>query len=149
MAHFGTPKYNAQKSSEIRYNIEMALLELATFSGVDIKKIQTTPPYAMVLNNITSQKIAAELKKLVDMGIVVKEVARGKTVKYMLKSTYDELFKAGKIQTKQFGYCDYRDNQKAEILGDKEDDEDEDNVEMDEAVLKKLQLFNKKYEYMW
>lgn len=142
MPHFGTPKYSTQKSSEIRYNVEMALQELATFTGIDIKKMQTTPPYSMVLNGITSQKISAELKKLIDLGIVVKEVAKGKTVKYMLKTTYDELFKQGKIEAKRFGYGDYRDNKKPEVP--KKTDE-----EISEEICKRIALHKKKYEDMW
>lgn len=107
-------RYNAQKESEIRFNILSALQELATFNGIDIHTMQTTSPYSMELGGVTSQKIAAEIKKLVDYGMVVKGVVRGKTVKYMLKSTYTDLMKDGKIDSKKFGYGDYRDNKPEE-----------------------------------
>lgn len=101
--------YSEQKNSTIRFNIIGALDELAKFNGVDITTIKNTSPYSYELSNISSQKIAAEMKKLIDYGVVVKESARGKTVKYMLRSTYTELMEEGKMHSNQFGFGDYRD----------------------------------------
>lgn len=117
-------RYSVQEASEIRYNIMGALDELAIYSGIDIKTMQTTAPYSFVLNGVTSQKIAAELKKMIDIGLVVKETAKNKTVKYMLKSQYDALFEEGKVSIERFGYGDYRDNKKQE----EEDEEKEEGV---------------------
>lgn len=119
MPRYKSSKYSAQQSSEIRFNIMGALDELAISSGIDIKTMQTTVPYSMVLNGVTSQKIAAELKKMIDIGMVVKSTAKGTTVKYMLKAQYDALFKENKTKLEPFGYSDYRDNQ----ISDEEESE--------------------------
>lgn len=134
-------RFSRQKESEIRFNILYAIQELATFSGVDIKTIQGTAPYSMVLSQITSQKIAAELKKLIDSGMVVKSVAKGKTVKYMLRSTYQELMSNGKIKNESFGYGDYRDIPKVKV-----EEEDESEVICERI---KLAANRPKYEPMW
>ena len=110
MRYANKSKTNAQKESAIRFNILAALQEMATFNGIDIQKIKTTEPYSFELNGLTSQKIASELKKLIDYGLVVKEVARGQTVKYMLRDTYEKLLKDNRKDIKKFGYGDYRDD---------------------------------------
>lgn len=110
MRYTNKSKTNAQKESAIRFNILAALQEMATFNGIDIQKIKTTEPYSFELNGLTSQKIASELKKLIDYGLVVKEVARGQTVKYMLRDTYEKLLKDNRKDIKKFGYGDYRDD---------------------------------------
>lgn len=109
MGYSRKTKTSIQKESAIRFNILAALQELATFNGIDIQKIKTTEPYSFELNGLTSQKIASELKKLIDYGLVVKEVARGQTVKYMLRDTYNKLKKDDLKSIKKFGYGDYRD----------------------------------------
>lgn len=109
-------KYSKEQNSSIRYGIVAALQDLATFNGIDINTMQNTPPYSMELSKITSQKIAAELKKLIDLGMVVKEVEKGQRVKYMLRSTYNQLIDEGKIK-KKFGYGDYRD-EKPPVISD-------------------------------
>lgn len=106
----GKSKYSEQQSSEIRCNIIGALSELATFSGIDINTIKSTAPYSLVLGGITSQKISVELNKLVDSGMVVKGHARGKTMKFMLKTVYDEQENKGDTGIHKMGYGDYRDN---------------------------------------
>ena len=55
--------------------------------------------------------MAAELKKLIDNGMVVKGTVRGRTVKYMLRQTYKDLIADGQLSAKEFGYGDYRDSQ--------------------------------------
>lgn len=110
MRYANKSKTNARKESAIRFNILAALQEMATFNGIDIQKIKTTEPYSFELNGLTSQKIASELKKLIDYGLVVKEVARGQTVKYMLRDTYEKLLKDNRKDIKKFGYGDYRDD---------------------------------------
>lgn len=105
-------KTTAQKESAIRFNILAALQEMATFNGIDIQKIKTTEPYSFELNGLTSQKIASELKKLIDYGLVVKDVSKGRTVKYMLRETYNKLMADNRTEIKKFGYGDYRDKVK-------------------------------------
>lgn len=135
-----TSKYSTEKSSEIRYNIIGALDELAIATGIDIHTMQRTSPYSFILGDIPSQKIAAELKKMIDMGLVVKSIAKGKTVKYMLRAQYDALFNQGLMTIERFGYGDYRDNKK--------DDEDEDESE---RVCTRLAVSagRTRYEDMW
>lgn len=139
--HYRNSRYTEQMNSEIRFNILSAIEELAKFRGIDINTIKTTSPYSLVLNNVTSQKIAAEIKKLIDYGMVVKGVAKGKTVKYMLRSTYNELMKDGKIDGKEFGYGDYRDVKK------KKEDEDAEC----EAICNRIAAASLKPKYadMW
>lgn len=139
--HYRNSRYTEQMNSEIRFNILSAIEELAKFRGIDINTIKTTSPYSLVLNNVTSQKIAAEIKKLIDYGMVVKGVAKGKTVKYMLRSTYNELMKDGKINEKEFGYGDYRDVKK------KKKDEDAES----EAICNRIAAASLKPKYadMW
>lgn len=112
-------RYSKQEESSIRFSVLEALQELAKFNGIDINTIKTTNPYSLVLNGVTSQKIAVELRKLIDSGMVVKEVARGKTVKYMLRENYVALQEEGQI-SKIYGYGDYRDNK----VKDKNDEEE-------------------------
>lgn len=130
-------KYSEEKSSEIRYNIMGALDELAISSGIDISTMQRTSPYSFVLASIPSQKIAAELKKMIDMGLVVKSIAKGHTVKYMLRGQYDDLFKNGAITIEKFGYGDYRDN--------KEEEEEERLI----CARIAASSYRDKYEPMW
>lgn len=139
--HYRNSRYTEQMNSEIRFNILSAIEELAKFRGIDINTIKTTSPYSLVLNNVTSQKIAAEIKKLIDYGMVVKGVAKGKTVKYMLRSTYNELMKDGKIDKKEFGYGDYRD------VKEKKEDEDAEC----EAICNRIAAASLKPKYadMW
>ena len=96
----------------------------------------------MAFNGVTTQKIAAELKKLIDNGMVVKGVVRGKTVKYMLRQTYLDLVEKGQLNSREFGYGDYRDNKpKVEYDGEEED------IVIDErydAVVNRT-----RYEEMW
>lgn len=101
--------------------------------------MQTTEPYSFVLNGITSQKITQELKKMVDTGLVVKESARGQTMKYMLRAQYEALFKEGKVVLNRFGYGDYR------------DDKDEDDEEVSETVCARIiaSAVREKHEPMW
>lgn len=135
--------YSEQKNSAIRFNIMGALGELAKFSGVDINTIKTTSPYSYELSNVTSQKIAAEMKKLIDYGMVVKGATKGQTVKYMLRSTYTELMNEGKLKPKEFGYGDYRDLQK--------EAEEEKELKESEEVCRRLisSQYKKKYPDMW
>lgn len=139
-------KYTEQKNSAIRFNIIGALGELAKFRGVDINTIKTTSPYSYELSNVTSQKIAAEMKKLIDYGMVVKGVTKGQTVKYMLRSTYTELMNEGKLKSKEFGYGDYRDLQKEE-----DEDEEEKELKESEEICRRLisSQHKKKYPDMW
>lgn len=76
---------------EIADNVIDALKRLATFNGIDIKTMQTTYPWSAELGLLTSQKIARVLKNMIDIGLVIKEVCVGKTVKYMLRETYNSL----------------------------------------------------------
>ena len=139
MPRYNKSKYSANQSSQIRFNIMDALNELATFRGIDIKTMQTTAPYSIVLNSVTSQKMAQELKKMIDMGIVVKEVQKGKTVKYMLRARYNELYTQNKIEKKSYGFGDYRDNKP------------DDDPEVVEGVCEKIiaAALRPKYEPMW
>lgn len=139
MPRYNKSKYTAEKSSEIRFNIIGALDELAINKGIDIKTMQTTEPYSFVLNGITSQKITQELKKMVDTGLVVKESARGQTMKYMLRAQYEALFKEGEVVLNRFGYGDYR------------DDKDEDDEEVSETVCARIiaSAVREKHEPMW
>lgn len=139
MPRYSKSKYSAEKSSEIRFNIIGALDELAINQGIDIKTMQTTAPYSFVLNGTTSQKISQELKKMVDTGLVVKQAAKGQTMKYMLRAQYDALFKDKKVTIPRFGYGDYRDNK------------DADDEEISETVCAKLiaSAVREKYEPMW
>ena len=132
-------KYSKQEESSIRFNILEALQELAKFNGIDINTIKTTNPYALVLNGVTSQKVAAELKKLIDAGMVVKEIVRGKTVRYMLRESYLALQKEGKVE-KAYGYGDYR---------DKKVEEEEEEI-ASSIIGARLEAYpNKVFEYMW
>lgn len=124
---YKTSKYSKEQNNSIRFNILWALSELAKFSGVDTNTMKNTSPYSMVLSSITSQKITSELKKLIDSGMVVKGIVRGKTVKYMLRSTYEELMNEGKISPKEFGYGDYRDLKKPYVEEDEDDNEEYSN----------------------
>ena len=146
-ARYTAGKYSKQKESEIRFNIITALQKLATFNGVDINTIKETYPYSMSLQGVTTQKIAAEMKKLIDGGLVVKGIVRGRTVKYMLRETYKELIKDGKIDCKEFGYGDYRDNLKYEEDMTEEEREEKES----EEVCRRIQLSGsrKKYKEMW
>lgn len=139
MPRYSKSKYSAEKSSEIRFNIIGALDELAVNKGIDIKTMQTTSPYSLVLNGITSQKISQELKKMVDSGLVVKQSARGQTMKYMLRAQYTALFEQGKITIEKFGYGDYRDNKEVS------------DEELSESVCARIvsAVTRKKYEFMW
>lgn len=101
-------KYSKQQESTIRFNIMEALQNLAKFQGIDIETMKSTAPYSYELSKVTSQKVSAELKKLVDYGLVVRDRARGKTVKYMLRGTYEDLMK-GEDSDDNYGYGDYRD----------------------------------------
>lgn len=107
-------KYSEKDNSKIRYTIMSALQELAKFNGADINKIKTSAPYSFVLGEVTTQKISVELNKMVSLGLVVKGVAKGKTVKYMLKGVFDNLVADGKLDPEEFGYGDYRDKGKRE-----------------------------------
>ena len=109
-------KYSKETNSSIRYSIIGALQDLATFNGIDINTMRNTAPYSIELSKVTSQKIAAELKKLIDLGMVVKEVARGKTVKYMLRSNYTSLVEEGEVKAGKFGYGDYRDEKPSPVI---------------------------------
>lgn len=141
-AKYSAGKYSKQKESEIRYNILAALQELATFSGIDINTIKETPPYSLALEGVTTQKIAAELKKLIEYRMVVKGTVRGRTVKYMLKETYDKLTEEGKMSSKEFGYGDYRDNQpKVEY------NEEEESDKVCNRIM--LSVNRNRYEEMW
>lgn len=141
-ARYSAGKYSKQKESEIRYNILAALQELATFSGIDINTIKETPPYSLALEGVTTQKIAAELKKLIEYRMVVKGTVRGRTVKYMLKETYDKLTEEGKMSSKEFGYGDYRDNQpKVEY------NEEEESDKVCNRIM--LSVNRNRYEEMW
>lgn len=127
---YSTKKYSKEKEGEIRCSIFSALQDLATFNGIDINTMKETPPYSLDLQGVTTQKIAAELKKMIEHGIVVKGVVRGRTVKYMLRQTYEDLVSKGELSPKDFGYGDYRDNRpKVEYEDDDDDydDYDEDN----------------------
>lgn len=139
MPRYNKSKYSAEKSSEIRFNIISALDELAINQGIDIKTMQTTAPYSFVLNGVTSQKISQELKKMIDTGLVVKEAARGQTMKYMLRAQYEALFKEGKMSIGRFGYGDYR------------DDKDEDDEEVSQSVCARIvsSAVRPKYDPMW
>lgn len=76
---------------------------------------------------------------MVDTGLVVKESARGQTMKYMLRAQYEALFKEGKVVLNRFGYGDYR------------DDKDEDDEEVSETVCARIiaSAVREKYEPMW
>ena len=139
MPNYRNSRYSSQQSSEIRYNMMAAMQELATFTGIDIKTMQNTPPYSTVLSKVTYQKMASELKKLIDTGMVVKGVTRGKTVKYMLRDTYSKLIKDKGITNRSFGYGDYRDNP------------DEEEIELSERICDRISLCatKNKYDEMW
>lgn len=143
-ARYTAGKYSKQRESEIRYNILAALQELATFNGIDINTIKETPPYSLALNGVTTQKMAAELKKLIDNGMVVKGTVRGRTVKYMLRQTYKDLIEDGKLNAREFGYGDYRDIPKVEV-------EEDDDEAVSEAICERIRLCatRNKYEEMW
>ena len=102
-------KYTERQNSDIRFAVLFALENMAKNNGIDIKTMQTTPPYSLDLNGITSQKISHEIKKLIDSGMVVKGVVKGKPVRYMLRSTYESLVENRQILPQEFGYGDYRD----------------------------------------
>lgn len=106
---YTTKRYSEQKENEIRCSIIAALKELANFNGIDINTIKTTAPYSLSLCTVTSQKMASELKKLIDEGIVVKEAAKGHTVKYMLKQTYQNLINDKKFSDPKVVHKDYLD----------------------------------------
>lgn len=144
-ARYTTGKYSKQKESEIRYNILAALQELATFNGIDINTIKETSPYCFALSGVTSQKIAQELKKLIESGMVVKGTVRGRTVKYMLRQTYLDLIDEGRLDAREFGYGDYRDNQ-PKLQYDEEENEEE-SEEICERI--RLTITRNRYEEMW
>ena len=119
MAYQKNDKYSKETNSAIRFNIIGALQELANFNGVDINTIKTTSPYSYELNQVTSQKIAAELKKMIDLGLVVKGKTKGKTVKYMLRDRYESLIEDKKIDDKSYGYGDYRDDYDEDVVSNR------------------------------
>ena len=139
MPRYNKSKYSIEQSSKIRFNILEALNELATFKGIDIRTMQTTSPYSITLNEISCQKIAQELKKMIDVGMVVKEIQKGTTVKYMLRARYNELYAENKIKKNSYGYGDYR------------DEKEEDDPEVIEKTCAKIvaAALRPKYEPMW
>lgn len=137
MAYQRNEKYSEETNSAIRFNIISALQELADFNGIDINTIKTTSPYSYELNQVTSQKIAAELKKMIDLGFVVKGKTKGKTVKYMLRDRYESLIEDKKLDKNSYGYGDYRD--------DKKESEDED--EISNRILSTK--YRKRYTELW
>lgn len=143
-ARYTASKYSKQKESEIRYNILAALQELAKFSGIDINTIKETPPYSFALSGVTSQKMAHELKKLIEAGMVVKGTIKGRTVKYMLRQTYLDLIEDGRLDAREFGYGDYRDN-KPKVEYDEEDEKE--SEEICERI--RLSATRNRYEEMW
>lgn len=88
-------EYKPEINREIQANILAGLDELATYNGVSIRQLTTTAPYSICLSQVTSQKIMWELKKMVDMGLVVRSDL-GNPVKYMLTQQYNELKKGSK-----------------------------------------------------
>lgn len=114
-------KYTERQNSDIRFAVLFALENMAKNNGIDIKTMQTTPPYSLDLNGITSQKISHEIKKLIDSGMVVKGVVKGKPVRYMLRSTYESLVENRQILPQEFGYGDYRDEVMQENYNDNND----------------------------
>lgn len=131
-----TSKYSEKENSAIRFNIIGALQALGRTQGVSIKAMQTTYPYSVELNRIPSQKISAELKKLVDTGMVVrstKSLRNSGPMKYMLRSIYEDL---GFSDDNSYGYNDYR---------------DELTEEEEEAICERLELASHRtrYEDMW
>lgn len=104
-----TSKYDERQNSTIRCNVVAALEELAVQRGIDIKTMKETQPYAIELGQFSSQKIASEIKKLVDCGMVVKSTPTKGTMKYMLRDKYDEMMLKNSESSK-YGYGDYRDS---------------------------------------
>lgn len=149
---YRSSKYSAAKSSEIRFTIMTALDELASFNGVDLNTIKSTPPFSLALEGVTTQKMAAEIKKLIDSGMIVKGIVRGRTVRYMMRTTYNELLKSGKITERSFGYGDYRDD----VIDEPNDNDEDDDVDDDgsddytDGVCDRLRLNpSKQYPDMW
>ena len=104
-----TSKYDERQNSTIRCNVVAALEELAVQRGIDIKTMKETQPYAIELGQFSSQKIASEIKKLVDCGMVVKSTPTKGTMKYMLRDKYEEMMSQNNVNSK-YGYGDYRDS---------------------------------------
>lgn len=136
---YRSSQYSERVNSTIRFNILEALQELATTQGITIKEMQTTYPYSIELNGITSQKMTVELRKLIDSGMVVKSnknVKGNAPMKYMLRSTYNDLnFTEQEDET--YGYGDYRDDNLTE--------------EEEEAICERLRAAANRtiYEDMW
>lgn len=133
-------KYSKAQSEKIHWTIFGALNELATFKGVDMNTMKTTPPYSLNLANVSTQKMAAELKKMIDMGIAVKSTGKGGTRKYMLRTKYNELMKEGKLDPEEFGYGDYRDAQQRAAEATAEEILDELTEEEEEEICRRLSL---------
>jgi hypothetical protein len=135
-------KYTERQNSDIRFAVLFALENMAKNNGIDIKTMQTTPPYSLDLNGITSQKISHEIKKLIDSGMVVKGVVKGKPVRYMLRSTYESLVENRQILPQEFGYGDYRD----EVAPQNEND---DNYNEEEVCNRIMRYSAPKVKEMW
>lgn len=133
-------KYSKSQSEKIHWTIFGALNELATFNGVDMNTMKTTPPYSFNLANVSTQKMAAELKKMIDMGVVVKSTGKSGTRKYMLRSKYNELMKGGKLDPEEFGYGDYRDAQQRAAEQAAQEITDELTEEEEEEICRRLSL---------
>lgn len=143
-------KYSKSQSDKIHWTIFGALNELATFSGVDMNTMKTTPPYSFNLANVTTQKMAAELKKMIDMGVAVKSTGKSGTRKYMLRTKYNELMKEGKIDPDEFGYGDYRDAQKKAAEAAAQEITDELTDEEEDEICRRIRSYGRpKYEPEW
>ena len=96
----------------------------------------------LVSHNIDEIYRICDHTVVIDNGMVVKGTVRGKTVKYMLRQTYNDLLEEGKINSREFGYGDYRDNQ-PKVEYDEEEESD--------AVCERIRLSatRNKYEEMW
>ena len=114
-------RYSAETSSLIRFNVMQAIEELAQFNGVDIETIKTSEPYCITLSSVTSQKIAQEIKKLVDSGMVVRS-NKTSPMRYMAKERHERLVKDGYTLTEKYGFGDYRDSADFKVFSKVEDE---------------------------
>ena len=136
-------KYSKDATQRIHTTILAALGELGKFNGVDMATMKSTSPYSFNLANVSTQKMAAELKKMIDLGLVVKSVAKsGENRKYMLRSNYDELMQGSPEKASKFGYGDYRDHKELE-------EPEEEPFYNEEAVCRRIAKCECKYNPEW
>lgn len=138
MAYKSSAKYTATKNATIQQNVMAAIQELAHYNGVDIQTIKDTTPYSIALQGVTTQKIASTIKKMIDIGVLVKGSRPNHTMKYMMRSRYEQLLKDGYTPEEKYGYLDYRDRPEYKVAQEELRQEREESEELSEEEFNEL-----------